>query len=67
MKSVFITFIIFIVVFALLKAGIISVISSSVFHYLVYGLFIIVIIVAIRLIGLPTAKKSEDEKNEDKK
>jgi len=67
MKSVFITFIIFVVLFALLDSGIISVISSSAFHYAVYALFVMVIGAGVYFVGLPNKKnKAEGEKNDEK-
>ena len=65
MKSVFLTFIIFIVFFILLDSGIISVLSSSAFHYTVYGLFIIGVCAGLYFVGLPKKKiKTEGEKND---
>ena len=75
MKSVFITFVIFIAVFGILKANIFALISSSAFHYLTYFLLFAVICCAVYFVGLPhknhtesltTENQEEKEKNADK-
>lgn len=76
MKSAFITLIIFIAIFAALKAGALDIIGSSAFHYFSFALFIAVFAAAYFLIGfqsndteqrnLPTQQDSEREVSDDK-
>lgn len=71
MKSVLLTFLIFFVVFTLLKMNIVGLLSSSVFHIVSYTLAGIVFACAIYFVGLPSRtkeiKQQEREQNNDEK
>lgn len=68
MKSVLLTFLIFFIIFALLKMNILDVISSDVFHFISYACVFTVIGCAVFFIGFPSRSNSSQqlpEKNED--
>ena len=68
MKSVLLTFLIFFIIFALLKMNILDVISSDVFHFVSYACVFTVIGCAVFFIGFPSRSNSSQqlpEKNED--
>ena len=54
MKSVLITFVMFFVLFGLLKLNILSVLNGSWFPILSLVIFLIVIAIAVAMFGLPT-------------
>lgn len=70
MKSVLLTFLIFFVIFTLLKLNILDVISSRIFHFISYACIITVVGCGIFFIGFPSRSDNSPqlpEKNEDMK
>lgn len=68
MKSVLLTFLIFFIIFTLLKMNILDVISSGIFHFISYACILTVIGCGIFFIGLPSRSNSSQqlsEKNKD--
>ena len=68
MKSVLLTFLIFFVIFTLLKLNILDIISSRVFHFVSYACIFTVVGCAIFFIGFPSRSNSSQqlpEKNGD--
>ena len=65
MKSVLGTFLIFIIIFGLLKMNIIGVLNSTTFHVVSYASLIIVVGCAVYFIGMPSFSKKS--KNTDDK
>lgn len=59
MKSIILTIFMFIVIFASLHFGIMDVISSNVFSYASYIIFIAVILCAVYFVGLPKKQKTD--------
>ena len=57
MKSVLGTFLIFIVIFGLLKMNIIGVLNSTTFHIIGYAALILVVGCAIYFVGMPSVDK----------
>lgn len=71
MKSVLITFVIFFVIFALLKMNILDIFSNTIFHIISYASLITVVGCAIYFVGIPSRTKEimlqNDDKNNDQK
>ena len=66
MKSVFLTFVMFAITFALLKVGLVSFITGNTFRYISYGCFLLVLAAAIYYVGIPrpsTKNKDNQEKS----
>ena len=73
MKSVFLSFIIFFVVFLIMRSDILAFVSTNFFTYLVFGSFILVLSSAFYFIGIPKINthskrlsKRTKEKNDEK-
>lgn len=60
MKSVLGTFLIFIIVFGLLKMNIIGVLNSTTFHIISYVSLILVVGCAVYLVGTPSLSKKNE-------
>ena len=56
MKSIFLTFLMFIVVFGAIHLGFIDLITNRYIPYISYGLLFIVIAIAIFIVGVPQIK-----------
>lgn len=56
MKSIFLTFLMFIVVFGAIHLGFIDLITNRYIPYISYGLLFIVIAIAIFIVGIPQIK-----------
>lgn len=56
MKSIFLTFLMFIVVFGAIHLGFIDLITNRYMPYISYGLLFIVIAIAIFIVGVPQIK-----------
>ena len=61
MKSVFGTFLIFIVIFGLMKMNIIGVLNSTVFHFISYAALLTVICCAVYFVGMPSLGKKDKD------
>lgn len=64
MKSVFLTILIFIGIFAIVKMNVLTIIDSSYFHYLAYISLAIVIICALIIVGIPKFSNSDNTKED---
>lgn len=67
MKSVFLSFIIFFVVFLIMRSDILAVVSTDAFTYLTFGSFILVLGCAFYFIGIPKIKISPQKLDEKTK
>lgn len=75
MKSTFFTLIVFVIVFAALKGGVLDIMDSSIFHYLSFILCVAVFVAAYFIVGvqeknteqsnLPMPPNSDEEAADD--
>ena len=67
MKSVFLSFFIFLIVFIVLRSDILSVVSTNIFSYITFGAFLLVIGCALYFVGIPKTSENSPEPNEETK
>ena len=67
MKSVFLSFFIFLIVFIVLRSDILSVVSTNIFSYITFGAFLLVIGCALYFVGIPKMSENSPKTNEETK
>lgn len=67
MKSVFLSFFIFLIVFIVLRSDILSVVSTNTFSYITFGAFLLVIGCALYFVGIPKMSENSPKSNEETK
>lgn len=67
MKSIFLSFFIFLIVFIVLRSDILSVVSTNTFSYITFGAFLLVIGCALYFVGIPKISENSPEPNEETK
>ncbi|MBP5216181.1 MAG: hypothetical protein J6039_06500 [Alphaproteobacteria bacterium] len=69
MKSIFITFLLFIVVFSVAQSGVFGLLSHWSLHYGAFVLLAVIICCALYFVGLPkkTEKQSKKEEKDENK